>query len=98
MFSDANIIKQGNNYYVQHGDDKGLYVEFTMETIENVARSEEEGRPIFEDKEYITIRIAGDTKTVRKRPVNLEGNGNIPPIMKDGRANTKPLRANKAKS
>jgi len=79
MFSEANLIKQGNNIYVQHGDDKSLYVEFTMEAIQNEQRSIEEGRPIFEEKEYVTIRMAGDTKTVRKRPVKLEWEGEVPP-------------------
>lgn len=79
MFAEANIIKQGNNVYVQHGDDNGLYVEFSMEAVQNEEKSQSEGRPIFEEKEYITIRIAGDTKTVRKRPVQLEWSGNQPP-------------------
>lgn len=79
MFADANIIKQGNNLHVQHGDDRGLYVEFTMEAVQNDEKSQEQGRPIFEEKEYITIRIAGDTKTVRQRPVQLDWVGNVPP-------------------
>lgn len=79
MFAEANVIKQGNNYYVKHGDDSGLYVEFTVEAIKNEELSMEHGRPIFEDKDYITIRIAGDTKTVRKRPVQLEWQGDVPP-------------------
>lgn len=79
MFADANIIKQGNNVYVQHGDDSGLYVEFSMEAVQNEEKSLAEGHPVYEEKEYITIRIAGDTKTVRKRPVQLEWSGNTPP-------------------
>lgn len=79
MFADANIVKQGNNVYVQHGNDSGLYVEFSMEAVQNEEKSQAEGRPIFEEKEYITIRIAGDTKTVRKRPVQLEWSGDTPP-------------------
>lgn len=79
MFAEANIIKQGNSVYVQHGDDNGLYVEFSMEAVQNEEKSQAEGRPIFEEKEYITIRIAGDTKTVRKRPVQLDYQGNQPP-------------------
>lgn len=79
MFSDAKVIKQGNNYYVQHGDDNGLYVEFSIEAVRNEQKSTDEGRPIFEDVEYITIRIVGDTKTVRKRPVQFKWVGNTPP-------------------
>lgn len=79
MFADPKIVQQGQNYHVQYGDDNGLYVEFSMEAIQNEQRSIDEGRPIFEDKEYITIRIVGDTKTVRKRPVQKEWQGNTPP-------------------
>jgi len=79
MFAEEKVIKQGNNYHVQYGSDEGLYVEFSIEAIQNQARSDEEGRPIFEDKEYITIRIAGDNKTVRKRPVLTKWEGNTPP-------------------
>ena len=52
MFADANIIKQGNNLYVQHGDDSGLYVEFSMEAVENTEKSQEQGRPVFEKRIY----------------------------------------------
>lgn len=73
------IIQQGQNYHVQHGTDAGLYVEFHMEAVENKQKSEEAGRPIFEDKEYITIRIAGDSKTVRVRPVQTIFDVGVPP-------------------
>lgn len=63
------IIKQGNNYGVSHGDDRSLFVEFSIEPVKNEARSIEEGREIYEDKEYITIRFAGDKNTVRKTRV-----------------------------
>lgn len=79
MFSDPKIIQQGQNYHVVHGDDSSLYAEFTIEAVKNELRSAEEGRPIFEDKEYITIRIVGDNKTVRKRPVKHNWDGNTPP-------------------
>lgn len=79
MFAEAQIVKQGNNYHVKHGDDNGLYVEFFMEPVKNEEKSTIEGRPIYEDKEYITIRIIGDTKTVRTRPVKFDWDGGTPP-------------------
>lgn len=69
------IIQSGSNYHVQHGTDAGLYVEFEMRPVLNQEKTDEAGRPIYEDKEYITIRIAGDTKTVRVRPVRLTDDG-----------------------
>lgn len=73
------IIQQGNNYHVKHGDDNGLYVEFYMEAVLNEDKSKDAGRPIFEDHEYICIHIVGDTKTVRKRPIKHDWSGNTPP-------------------
>lgn len=76
---DAQVVQQGDRYFVKHGDDAGLYVEFSIEAVQNEHKSTEAGRPIFEDKEYITIRIAGDNKTVRRRPVSLKWKGDVPP-------------------
>lgn len=50
-------------------DDAGLIVEFEMHPVEMTARSEQEGRPIFEDRAYITIRAAGSTLQVVSREV-----------------------------
>jgi hypothetical protein len=44
-------------------------VEFSIRGIRNNFKSEEEGRPIFEDVEYITIFIPGDAKTIVERKV-----------------------------
>lgn len=79
MFTTPKIIEQGNNVHVQHGSDAGLYVEFHMQAVENKQRSIEEGRPIFEDKEYITIFMPGDNKTKRVRPVKLDWDAGTPP-------------------
>lgn len=43
-------------------DKPHLHVEFFMDAVENPRRSREEGRPIFEDKEFVRIRIVGDPK------------------------------------
>lgn len=76
--ADAKVIKQGNSLHVQHGDDSGLYVEFSLEPVQDKEKSLAEGRPIFKDREYITIRILGDKSTVRKRPVKYEADGGVP--------------------
>lgn len=69
MFADAEIKKQGNNYHVSYGSDAGCYVEFSSEAIEDAEKSIEEGRPIFKDVDFVTIRFAGDKNTIVKRPV-----------------------------
>lgn len=64
--------------YVQHGTDNGLFVEFSVEPYLNNRKSDEAGRPIHEDREFITIRIPGDTKTVVKRFVKTESDSSGP--------------------
>lgn len=44
-------------------DSPHLHVEFYTEAEENPAMSREAGRPIFEDKEFVRIRIVGDPKS-----------------------------------
>lgn len=71
-FAQAQIIKQGNQLHVQHGDDSGLYVEFTLEAIHQTAKSEEEGRPIYKDVPHIRIHFPGDRTKQIFRPVKTE--------------------------
>lgn len=52
-------------------DDK-LYVVFTMHAIKNGYRSEQEGRPIFDDVPHIRIHVPGDKTSVTERPVTDE--------------------------
>jgi len=49
----------------------GLYAEFYMHPVQNQAASEEEGRPIYEEQEYIRIMVPGDKSTVIERPVRM---------------------------
>jgi hypothetical protein len=79
MLVDAQIIKQGNSYTVQHGNDAGLFVQFYIESVKNEEKTIEEGRPIFEDKEYIKIIPVGDKNTEICRPVKTTWDGGTPP-------------------
>jgi len=78
MFSNPTVVQQGSNYHVSHGSDKGLFVEFLIESVKDDEKSLSEGRPIYRDIELIEIRIVGDNKTVVRRPVDLVGSGNAP--------------------
>jgi hypothetical protein len=44
-------------------DTPHLHIEFFVEAEENPALTREAGRPIFEDREFIRIRIVGDPKS-----------------------------------
>lgn len=41
-------------------DSTGIYAEFTTDSVEMTFLSKQEGRPIFEDREFVRIVIAGD--------------------------------------
>jgi hypothetical protein len=51
-------------------DTPHLHIEFFAEAVQNKARSALEGRPIFEDKEFIRIRFRGDRNRVLVAPAN----------------------------
>ncbi len=55
--------------------DSKLYVTFYVRPIKNAFRSEQEGRPIFEEREYIKIIVPGDSKTTVDCPVTDEFRG-----------------------
>lgn len=49
--------------------DKSVYVKFYTKPVKNEEKSITEGRPIFDDKEYLEIRTPGDQNNVIQRPV-----------------------------
>jgi uncharacterized coiled-coil protein SlyX len=49
--------------------DSKLYVVFHMEAIQNGFRTEQEGRPIFDDVPHVRIHVPGDKTSVVDRPV-----------------------------
>lgn len=54
----------------EYDDTNHLGVEFYLEPVKNEKKSAEAGRPIFEDKEYVKIHIAGDRNRVHVAPAN----------------------------
>jgi len=77
-FASAQVHKSGNQLHVTHGDDKGLYVEFVMEAVLHPYKSEQEGRPIYEDVPHVHILFPGDTTKKVFRPVDLVGSESKP--------------------
>lgn len=49
--------------------DQSVYVKFYMRPVLNEAKSNEEGRPIYDDREYVEIRTPGQQNNVVQRPV-----------------------------
>lgn len=66
------VRQNGSNLYVTHGEDTNLFVEFFTDAVKNIAKSESEGRPIFEDVVYISISFPGDRTKKIVRPASDE--------------------------
>lgn len=49
--------------------DKQVYVKFYIKPVKNDSKSDLEGRPIYDDREYVEIRVPGDQNNVVQRPV-----------------------------
>jgi len=74
-----------NNFHdhamATHGSDQNLFVEFHTKAVENTFLSEKEGRPVYENVDFISIHTPGDRnkKVVRKvAKTQDEANGNAP--------------------
>ena len=61
-----------------HGDDRGLFVEFSTRAVQMPWKSKEAGRPIYEDQAFITIDFPGDKTKRVDRPVKMEGDDSGP--------------------
>jgi len=49
----------------------GLYAVFYPHAVQNETKSNEEGRPIYEDRDYIRIMVPGDKSSIIERPVRF---------------------------
>lgn len=61
----ANLANQA-----RYAMDSKLYVQFYVRPVMNNFKSSQEGRPIYEEKEYVRIVIPGDSKTTVDCPVD----------------------------
>lgn len=76
MFATGKVIPSNSDVMqVSYGDDQGLYVEFYWREVQNEAKTIQEGRPVFESKEYIKIISPADKTKMWDRPVLKRSNG-----------------------
>jgi|RhiMethySRZTD1v2_1073278.scaffolds.fasta_scaffold09469_13 hypothetical protein len=59
-----------NDFNSREAGDKSVYVKFYIKPVLNETKTDEEGRPIYDDKEYIEIRTPGNTTNIVVRPVS----------------------------
>lgn len=67
-----------NGTMVPQGDDRSLVVIFHKEAVQNNYKSEQEGRPIFDDVDFVKILTPGDRNTVVDRPVKPDDKTRFP--------------------
>jgi hypothetical protein len=58
--------------------DNKLYVVFAMHAVQNGFRTEQEGRPIYDDVPHVRIHVPGDKTSVVERPVIEEDKMRFP--------------------
>lgn len=66
--ADASMTRLAEENTNRNFADDTLLVKFYIEPKQNKAKSSEEGRPIFDDTEYVSIAIPGNKTSVVIRP------------------------------
>ena len=67
-----------NSPNARFSQDDGLFVTFHLHPVLNEQKSAEEGRPIYEEQEYITIIIPGDKDNIVDRAVMQQDKERFP--------------------
>ena len=49
----------------------GLYVQFYVHPLQNAEKTLEEGRPIFDETDYVRIMVPGDKTSIVERPARI---------------------------
>lgn len=78
MFATPTVKQSGTSLHVTHGEDNNLYVEFSMEAVEQTHESKLQNRPIFKDVPHILILFPGDKTKKIFRPVKDEDKFRFP--------------------
>lgn len=77
-FATPTVHKSGNQLFVTHGSDDSLYVEFVDEKVQLKFESEKQGKPVYEQADFIRITYPGDKTKQTYRQVRTESTPNRP--------------------
>lgn len=78
-FAGETVIKTGENkYFVQHGTDKNLLIEFYTDAELQAFESERVGHSVYKDVEMIRIRTPGINGNTIERKVKMVSDGSSP--------------------
>lgn len=59
-----------NDFETRTAGDKSVYVKFYIRPVQDEDASNEAGRPIYKDREYVEIRSPGNQTNIIQRPVS----------------------------
>lgn len=69
QMGEATIEQMDVIHQKQEAADKSLFVQFSYEPHLSQTKTNAEGRPIYEEREYILIMVPGDKDSIVHRPV-----------------------------
>lgn len=69
-YADNAVMQEGQK--ARYAGDKRMLVRFYTKPVQNKFKSNEEGRPIFDKRDYIRIMIPGDRNSIYEQPVKQE--------------------------
>lgn len=70
MLEEASMELMQAAYQTSNEADKRLLVLFSYQPHQNREKTAKEGRPIFEDREYVMIMVPGDKESIVHRPAS----------------------------
>jgi hypothetical protein len=69
--SDNSYVNLARNVNNPHAGDERLHVEFKFYPLQNMEKTEKEGRPVFDDVEFVKILTPGD-KDIYFQPASFD--------------------------
>jgi hypothetical protein len=69
-YGENAVMEQGPQ--ARYSQDRKMFVRFYTKPVRNNFKSSQENRPVYDDVEYVEIRIPGDRNSIFNQPVKQE--------------------------
>jgi len=76
--ADFNLTEYAMGEHSRQKGDENLYVKFFVAPLQSKEKTLAEGRPIYEDKEFISIMVPGDKHNIVTREARVGDNRRFP--------------------
>lgn len=77
-FAQGEVIGGGDVRLVSYGSDAGLFVEFRDEPFHLEFKSQQEGRPVYENRVMVRVYVPGDKTKVVDRMAKMDDGDGVP--------------------